>query len=98
MGTQRTPNGPPFHVAAPHRASYNAAMPISAPKPQEVAVTGRVTAEFAQILSAPALEFIARLHREFEPRRQELLARRAARQREFDAGKRPDFLADTAAI
>src|SRR5205823_13207359 len=44
------------------------------------------------------LAFIAKLHREFEPRRQELLARRAARQREFDAGKRPDFLPETAAV
>jgi malate synthase len=73
-------------------------MPISAPKAQDIALTGRVTAEFAQILSVTALEFIARLHREFEPRRQELLARRAARQREFDAGTRPDFLADTTSI
>ena len=32
---------------------------------------------------------------EFEPRRQELLARRAARQKEFDAGKLPDFLPET---
>src|SRR5437762_7196732 len=73
-------------------------MPISAAKPQDVAVTGRVTAEFAPILTQAALAFIAKLHREFEPRRQELLARRAARQREFDAGKRPDFLPETAAV
>src|SRR3954463_5427931 len=73
-------------------------MAISAPKAQDVRVAGRVTTEFAQIVSEPALEFIAQLHREFEPRRQELLARRAARQKEFDAGKRPDFLADTRSI
>src|SRR4051812_25269372 len=73
-------------------------MPISAAKSQDVAVTGRVTAEFAPILTQPALAFIAKLHRQFEPRRQELLARRAARQREFDAGKRPDFLPDTASV
>jgi len=73
-------------------------MPISAAKSQDVAVTGRITAEFAPILTQPALAFIAKLHREFEPRRQELLARRAARQREFDAGKRPDFLAETASV
>ena len=73
-------------------------MPISVAKPQDVAVGGRVTPEFGQILTQPALAFIAKLHREFEPRRQELLARRAARQREFDAGKRPDFLAETAAL
>src|SRR5438309_6521562 len=73
-------------------------MPISVAKPQDVAVGGRVAPEFGQILTQPALAFIAKLHREFEPRRQELLARRAARQREFDAGKRPDFLAETAAV
>jgi malate synthase len=73
-------------------------MPISAAKAHDVAVTGRVTAEFATILTEPALAFIAKLHREFEPRRQELLARRATRQREFDAGKRPEFLAETASI
>src|SRR5512138_436553 len=70
-------------------------MAISAPTVQDVRVGARVTAEFSQILSEPALEFIAKLHRQFEPRRQELLARRAARQKEFDAGKRPDFLAET---
>jgi len=73
-------------------------MPISAAKSQDVAVTGRVTADFAPILTQPALAFIAKLHREFEPRRQDLLARRAARQKEFDAGKRPDFLPETASV
>jgi malate synthase len=73
-------------------------MPISAAKPQDVAVTGRITADFAPILTPPALAFIAKLHREFEPQRQELLARRAARQQEFDAGKRPDFLPETRSV
>ena len=73
-------------------------MPTPAAKAQDVAVTGRLTAEFAPILTQPALAFIAKLHREFESRRQELLARRAARQKEFDAGKRPDFLPETAAV
>jgi malate synthase len=51
-----------------------------------------------RILTGPALEFVARLCRAFEPRRQELLAARAARQKEFDAGKLPEFLAATKAI
>jgi malate synthase len=63
-----------------------------------VALSGRVTTEFAEILSPEALEFLARLHRRFEPRRQELLARRAARQKEFDRGALPDFLAETKKI
>ncbi|HEY6823465.1 MAG TPA: malate synthase A [Steroidobacteraceae bacterium] len=73
-------------------------MTISAPTAQDIRVAGRGSAEFSQILSEPALDFIAKLHRQFEPRRQELLARRAARQKEFDAGKRPDFLAETKSI
>src|SRR3954467_12536377 len=73
-------------------------MPISVSKAHDVRVGGRVSAEFSQILSEQALEFLARLHREFEPRRQELLARRAARQKEFDGGKRPDFLPETKSI
>src|SRR5437868_669197 len=73
-------------------------MPISVSKAHDIRVGGRVSAEFSEILSEPALEFLARLHREFEARRQELLARRAARQKEFDGGKLPDFLPDTQKI
>ena len=61
-------------------------------------VLGRVTPQFAEILTPEALEFIALLHRNFEPRRQELLAKRAERQKEFDAGKLPDFLPATKSI
>jgi malate synthase len=57
-----------------------------------------MTPEFAQILTPEALAFVAALHRQFEPRRQELLARRAARQREFDSGKLPDFLPETKSV
>ncbi|MGQ0546168.1 MAG: malate synthase A [Betaproteobacteria bacterium] len=69
-----------------------------APKVDDISVTGRVTREFAQILTPEALEFVALLHRRFETRRQELLARRAARQREFDAGTLPGFLENTKSI
>jgi malate synthase len=73
-------------------------MQTSAPEVHAVAVTGRVTPEFAQILTPEALDFVAALHRRFEPRRQELLARRAARQKEFDAGRLPEFLSETKKI
>jgi malate synthase len=73
-------------------------MHMSGPLPQGITVTGKVSKEFAQILTPEALGFIAKLHRLFELRRQELLARRAARQKEFDAGKLPDFLAATKSI
>lgn len=52
----------------------------------------------AAILTADAREFLIRLSREFERRRQELLARRRARQQQIDAGECPDFLPDTAHI
>jgi malate synthase len=63
--------------------------------PAGVQITGKITPEFSQILTPEALAFVAKLHRAFEPRRRELLARRAARQKEFDAGKLPDFLPET---
>src|SRR5689334_19535080 len=61
-------------------------------------VSGHSAPEHAQILSAEALGFAAALHREFEHRRRELLERRAARQKEFDAGRLPDFLPHTASV
>ncbi|MDA1116553.1 MAG: malate synthase A [Proteobacteria bacterium] len=70
-------------------------MPSANPVPQGVSVSGRITPEFAQILTPEALGFVAGLHRQFDARRRELLARRAARQTEFDTGKLPDFLAET---
>jgi malate synthase len=53
---------------------------------------------YAEILTPQACGFVADLCRVFEGRRQELLARRAARQREIDAGKLPDFLPETAQV
>jgi malate synthase len=52
----------------------------------------------ADILSPAALAFVAKLARKFEPRRRELLAARARRQAEFDAGRMPDFLPQTKSI
>ena len=52
----------------------------------------------AEILTPDALRFLAGLAGEFDGRRQELLARRKARQAEIDAGKFPDFLPETAEI
>jgi malate synthase len=52
----------------------------------------------AEILSAEALAFLASLHRRFNRRRLELLARRMERQEDFDAGNLPDFLAETKSI
>ena len=47
------------------------------------------------VLTPPALDFVARLCATFEARRQELLSARRRRQSQFDAGIHPDFLPDT---
>ena len=73
-------------------------MPTLASEARDLSISAQVTPSFAEILCDEALEFVARLHQRFEPRRQELLARRAQRQKEFDAGKLPDFLPETKAI
>jgi malate synthase len=51
-----------------------------------------------EVLTAQALELLADLHCRFNPRRLQLLALRARRQAEIDAGQRPDFLPETAQI
>ena len=66
--------------------------------PDGVEILGQVTPEYAEILTPDALALVAKLHRNFNARRAELLARRAARQAEIDAGKLPDFLPETADI
>ncbi len=53
---------------------------------------------FAQILTPDALTLVASLHRRFETRREELLARRAQRQKQFDSSVLPDFLPETKLI
>jgi malate synthase len=60
-----------------------------------ITVLGEVPQRYAEILTPHALAFVAKLARKFEPRRRELMARRAARQARFDAGELPDFLPET---
>jgi malate synthase len=61
-------------------------------------ISGPVTAAYAEILTTEAMAFAARLQRAFGSRRDELLALRADRQAQFDAGQLPDFLPQTRAI
>ncbi len=61
-------------------------------------ITGPLHPRYAEVLTPEACAFVADLARRFGPRRIELLARRAERQREIDAGKLPDFLPETAHI
>ncbi|NDP41249.1 MAG: malate synthase A [Aromatoleum sp.] len=63
-----------------------------------IEISGRITPEYARILTPEAVAFAAKLQRAFGGRRAELLARRVARQTELDAGKLPDFLPETRAI
>jgi malate synthase len=60
-----------------------------------VEVRAPVEGRFREILTPEALAFTARLHREFNLRREALLRRRAERQAEIDAGTLPDFLPET---
>src|SRR6478735_7160243 len=66
--------------------------------PQGMAITAEIKPGYETILTREALELVAMLHRRFEPRRQELLAARAARTKRLDAGERPDFLPETKSI
>ena len=56
------------------------------------------TEDMSRALTAEAMEFVARLQRRFNKRREELLRRRSERQAELDSGARPDFLPETAAV
>ncbi|MGC9184583.1 MAG: malate synthase A [Thiomonas sp.] len=66
--------------------------------PSGVTLTAPLQPGFDRILTPQALAFVAKLHRAFEPRRQQLLAARAARTKRLDAGERPDFLPETRAV
>ena len=66
--------------------------------PPGMRINAPILPGFEDILTLPALELLAKLHRQFEPRRQQLLAARAERAMRLDAGERPDFLPETQAI
>jgi len=63
-----------------------------------IEITGRITPEYAEILTPQAVALAAKLQRAFGGRRTELLNARARRQAQLDAGGLPDFLPDTRAI
>ena len=66
--------------------------------PAGVAIDGAIVPGLEKVLTPEAIAFVADLQRRFNPRREELLAARAARQERLDAGEKPDFLAETAGI
>ena len=59
-----------------------------------VEVRARVTQPLSEILTKDALEFVAKLVRNFASTRRDLLAKRFQRQRAIDSGILPDFLPD----
>ena len=65
---------------------------------RQVEVKGPATARGREVLSAEALDFVARLQGEFGDRRLELLRSRDERQKRIDAGESPDFLAATRSV
>jgi len=66
--------------------------------PRGVEVHGKVEGDHKRILTPEAVEFLAVLHRTFEPTRKQLLQRRALEQARFDGGGLPDFQPETRAI
>ena len=66
--------------------------------PAGMQINAPIEARFDEILTPDALAFVAKLHRAFETRRQELLKKRVERQARIDAGELPDFLPETKAI
>jgi len=66
--------------------------------PAGMKITGEILPAYEDILTPEALALVDKLHRAFEPRRQELLAARVARTKRLDAGEIPDFLPETKSI
>jgi malate synthase len=60
-----------------------------------IEVRAPVEGRAVEVLTDEALAFVARLHREFDPTREELLGKRAERQERIRAAELPDFLAET---
>ncbi|HYW86245.1 MAG TPA: malate synthase A, partial [Chloroflexota bacterium] len=70
-------------------------MSTTTPSTAGVELRGPAVARSEEVLTPAALEFVARLQREFSSTREKLLQARAERQQRFDAGELPDFLSDT---
>ena len=65
---------------------------------EAVDIRGAITPQAAEVLTPEAQAFVAALARAFRSRRDALLAKRAQRQAEIDAGALPDFLPHTREI
>jgi len=65
---------------------------------RSVEVTGTLHARFDEVLTPDALDLLATLHREFEPRRQTLLGARRSRYASIAAGADLGFLEETRSL
>jgi malate synthase len=88
--------------AAPRRQAASsrgrAARAPSLALPAGIMIDAPLKPGYEQILSRPALDFLAGLQRKFGARVDELLARRQDVQARLDRGEKPDFLAETAKV
>ncbi|KJK18691.1 malate synthase [Burkholderiaceae bacterium 16] len=66
--------------------------------PAGMKITGEILPAYEDILTPAALALVDKLHRAFEPRRQQLLAARVERTKRLDAGELPDFLPETKSV
>ncbi len=66
--------------------------------PPGLQINAPILPGFETILTLPALDLVAKLHRQFEPTRQKLLAARVERAKQLDAGTQLDFLPETAHV
>ncbi|MBS2022190.1 MAG: malate synthase A [Deltaproteobacteria bacterium] len=67
-------------------------------KASPLTLRATIDPSLAGILSLEALSFVVALHEKFAGRIAELLAARKVRQARFDAGEKPDFLAETRSV
>src|SRR5256885_3208789 len=66
--------------------------------PPGLNVLAAVNGPHSEILSSEALQFYAALHRQFKPRRLDLLRERVRRQEAIDRGEMPRFLEETKSV
>jgi malate synthase len=75
-----------------------ATIQTSRPKTHGIYLRGKLTPEYAEILTADAMEFVARLQRRFGADRDRLLELRKIIQQQLNAGLSPDFPIATVGI
>ena len=80
------------------QAAASQALVSGPPEVPGVEVRGEWREGYEVVLTEESLGLLARLQREFGPRRQELLELRGRRDAELRDGALPDFLAETAAV